>query len=46
MMTETRREGIRGLKGEQGSKGEKGEMVNSVVSQTNWKQCVWKANDN
>ena len=31
MMTETRREGIRGLKEEQGSKGEKGEIVNSAV---------------
>ena len=30
------------MKGEQGSKGEKGEIVNSAVSQTNWKQCVWK----
>ena len=38
--------GIRGVKGEQGSKGEKGEIVNDAVSQTNWKQCVWKANDN
>ena len=37
--------GIKGVKGEQGSKGEKGEIVNSAVSQTNWKQCVWK-NDN
>ena len=46
MMTETRREGIRGLKGEQGSRGEKEEIVNSAVSQTNWKQCMWKANDN
>ena len=35
--------GIKGVKGEQGSKGEKGEIVNSAVSQTNWKQCVWKA---
>ena len=34
--------GIRGVKGEQGSKGEKGEIVTSAVSQTNWKQCVWK----
>ena len=34
--------GIKGVKGEQGSKGEKGEIVNSAVSQTNWKQCVWK----
>ena len=34
--------GIKGVKGEQGSKGEKGEIVNSAVSQTNWKrQCVW-----
>ena len=32
MMTEIRREGIRGLKGEQGSRGEKGEIVNSAVS--------------
>ena len=31
-----------GVKGEQGSKGEKEEIVNSAVSQTNWKQCVWK----
>ena len=37
--------GIRGVKGEQGSKGEKGEIVNSAVSQTNWKQCVWKNDD-
>ncbi|XP_066014791.1 collagen triple helix repeat-containing protein 1-like [Pocillopora verrucosa] len=35
-------QGIKGVKGEQGSKGEKGEIVNSAVSQTNWKQCVWK----
>ena len=34
--------GIKGVKGEQGSKGEKGEIVNSAVSQTNWKQFVWK----
>ena len=34
--------GIKGVKGEQGSKGEKGEIVNSGVSQTNWKQFVWK----
>ena len=34
--------GIKGVKGEQGSKGEKGEIVNSVVSQINWKQFVWK----
>ena len=34
--------GIKGVKGEQGSKGEKGEIVTSAVSQTNWKQCVWK----
>ena len=33
------------MKGEQGSKGEKGEIVNSAVSQTNWKQCVWKNED-
>ena len=31
--------GIKGVKGEQGSKGE---IVTSAVSQTNWKQCVWK----
>ena len=37
--------GIKGVKGEQGSKGEKGEIVNSAVSQTNWKQCVWKSGD-
>ena len=37
--------GIKGVKGEQGSKGEKGEIVNSAVSQTNWKQCVWKNGD-
>ena len=37
--------GIKGVKGEQGSKGEKGEIVNSAVSQTNWKQCVWKNDD-
>ena len=37
--------GIKGVKGEQGSKGEKGEITNSVVSQTNWKQCVWKNSD-
>ena len=37
--------GIKGVKGEQGSKGEKGEIVNSAVSQTNWKQCVWKNAD-
>ena len=46
MMAEIRREGIRGLKGEQGSRGEKGEIVNNAVSQTNWKHCAWKANDN
>ena len=34
--------GIKGVKREQGSKGEKWEIVNSAVSQTNWKQCVWK----
>ena len=35
--------GIKGVKGEQGSKGEKGEIVNSAVSQTNWKTvCVEK----
>ena len=46
--------GIKGDKGDEGSrgssgppgikgvKGEKGEIVNSAVSQTNWKQCVWK----
>ena len=33
------------MKREQGSKGEKGEIVNSAVSQTNWKQCVWKNDD-
>ena len=33
------------MKGEQGSKGEKGEIVNGAVSQTNWKQCVWKNDD-
>ena len=37
--------GIKGVKGEQGSKGEKGEIVNKAVSQTNWKQCVWKNDD-
>ena len=37
--------GIKGVKGEQGSKGEKGEIVNSAVSQSNWKQCVWKNED-
>ena len=37
--------GTKGVKGEQGSKGEKGEIVNSAVSQTNWKQCVWKNDD-
>ena len=38
--------GIKGVKGEQGSKGEKGEIVNSAASQTNWRQCVWKGDDN
>ena len=38
--------GIKGVKREQGSKGEKGEIVNRAVSQTNWKQCVWKGDDN
>ena len=38
--------GIKGVKEEQGSKGEKGEIVNSAVSQTNWKQCVWKGDHN
>ena len=38
--------GIKGVKGEQGSKGEKGEIVNSAVAQTNWKQCVWRNEDN
>ena len=33
------------MKGEQGSKGERGEIVNGAVSQTNWKQCVWKNDD-
>ena len=37
--------GIKGVKGEQGSKGEKGEIVNIAMSQTNWKQCVWKNAD-
>ena len=37
--------GIKGVKGEQGSKGEKGETVNNAVSQTNWKQRVWKNTD-
>ena len=37
--------GIKGVKGQQGSKGEKGEIVNSAVSQTNWKQCGWKNTD-
>ena len=37
--------GIKAVKGEQGSKREKGEIVNSAVSQTNWKQCVWKNGD-
>ena len=37
--------GIKGAKGEQGSKGEKGQIVNSAVSQTNWKQCAWKNED-
>ena len=37
--------GIRGVKGDLGSKGEKREIVNSAVSQTNWKQCVWKNSD-
>jgi len=44
-------EGARGMVGDQGikgGKGEKGERVtspSSVVPQTNWKQCVWKADD-
>lgn len=37
--------GIKGVKGEQGPRGEKGESVNSAMSQTNWKQCVWKKDD-
>ncbi|PFX29261.1 collagen triple helix repeat-containing protein 1-like, partial [Stylophora pistillata] len=37
--------GMKGVKGELGPKGEKGESVNSAVSQTNWKQCVWKKDD-
>nr|XP_058967939.1 collagen triple helix repeat-containing protein 1-like [Pocillopora verrucosa] len=37
--------GIKGVKGEQGSKGEKGEIVSGAVSQTNWKQCVWRNSD-
>ena len=36
-----------GNKGRKGDKGEKGESVKasqaSVVTQTNWKQCVWKS---
>ena len=39
--------GIVGNQGRKGDKGEKGESVKasqaSVVPQTNWKQCVWKA---
>ena len=42
--------GLMGDKGRKGDKGEKGESVTSPpspVSQTNWKQCVWKnLNDN
>ena len=39
--------GIVGNEGRKGDKGEKGESVKasqaSVVTQTNWKQCVWKS---
>ena len=39
--------GIVGNQGRKGDKGEKGESVKasqaSVVTQTNWKQCVWKS---
>ena len=41
--------GERGLLGDQGRKGDQGEKGESVtsppspVSQTNWKQCVWRA---
>ena len=39
--------GIVGNQGRKGDKGEKGESVKasqaSVVPQTNWKQCNWKA---
>ena len=33
--------GIKGSKGDLGGKGEKGE----ATQQLNWKQCVWKRND-
>ena len=38
-------QGIKGLQGRKGDKGEKGESPISVVSQSNWKQCVWKSSD-
>ena len=42
--------GIVEAQGKKGDKGEKGESVKaspaSAVPQTNWKQCVWKKNDN
>ena len=38
-------QGIKGLQGRKGDKGEKGESPTSVVSQSNWKQCVWKTSD-
>ena len=43
--------GARGTVGDQGTKGDKGEKgesvksPSSIVPQTNWKQCVWKAGD-
>ena len=37
--------GDQGIKGDKGEKGESLASPSSVVPQTNWKQCVWKAED-
>jgi len=37
--------GDQGIKGDKGEKGESVTSPSSAVPQTNWKQCVWKNND-
>ena len=37
--------GDQGIKGDKGEKGESVTNPSSAVPQTNWKQCVWKADD-
>ena len=37
--------GDQGIKGDKGKKGEGVTSSSSAVPQTNWKQCVWKADD-